>query len=78
MIIKKKTVEKITTETYEMEIAGSRCVYIEYVNDKKHIIDAVLRDDAGANVDDPELLESVQKAVDEYDSNPELYDANHF
>jgi hypothetical protein len=77
MKIKNKTTETITTETYEMEVNGCRCVYIDYLNQKGKCIDAVLRDDAGNNVDDPALMEQIQKEVDEYDANPELYEANH-
>jgi hypothetical protein len=54
----------ITTKTYEVEIEGSKYIYIDYYDDRGKIIDSVLRFENGDNCDDPLVFEEVQELVD--------------
>ena len=53
--ISKPTKQSITTETYKVKVAGFTLVYIDYFNDKGKVIDSILRDEDGndLNVDSP-------------------------
>ena len=53
--ISKPTKQSITTETYKVEVAGFTLVYIDYFDDKGKVIDSILRDEDGndLNVDSP-------------------------
>lgn len=68
MKIKNKTVERITTETYEIEydlgVEPLNLIYIDYLNEKGKVIDSVLRYEDGTNCDDPFILEQIQELVD--------------
>ena len=53
--ISKPTKQSIITETYKVEVAGFTLVYIDYFDDKGKVIDSILRDEDGndLNVDSP-------------------------
>lgn len=53
--ISKPKRQSITTETYKVEVAGFTLVYIDYFDDKGKVIDSILRDEDGndLNVDSP-------------------------
>ena len=53
--ISKPTKQSITTETYKVKVAGFTLVYIDYFDDKGKVIDSILRDEDGndLNVDSP-------------------------
>lgn len=53
--ISKPTVQSITTETYKVKVAGFTLTYIDYLNEKGKVIDSILRDEYGndLNVDSP-------------------------
>ena len=53
--ISKPKRQSITTETYKVEVAGFTLVYIDYFDDKGDVIDSILRDEDGndLNVDSP-------------------------
>jgi hypothetical protein len=53
----------ITTDTFEVEHEGKKITYIEYLNEKSRVIDQVLRDEDGNNIDDPTLLEEMESFV---------------
>ena len=69
--ISKPKRQSITTETYKVEVAGFTLVYIDYLNEKGKVIDSILRDEDGndLNVDSPgfgdysvaELMEYIQE-----------------
>lgn len=54
----------VTETTYFLEDNGKKLVYKEWLNQKGKVIDEVLRDQNGNDIDDPALLERVQEAVD--------------
>ena len=53
--ISKPTKQSITTETYKVEVAGFTLTYIDYLNEDEKVIDSILRDEDGndLNVDSP-------------------------
>ena len=53
--ISKPKVQSITTETYKVKVAGFTLTYIDYLNEKGKVIDSILRDEYGndLNVDSP-------------------------
>ena len=53
--ISKPTKQSIITETYKVKVAGFTLVYIDYFDDKGKVIDSILRDEDGndLNVDSP-------------------------
>ena len=70
--ISKPTKQSITTETYKVEVAGFfNLTYIDYLNEKGKVIDSILRDEDGndLNVDSPgfgdysvaELIDYIQE-----------------
>ena len=69
--ISKPKRQSITTETYKVKVAGFTLVYIDYFDDKGKVIDSILRDEDGndLNVDSPgfgdysvaELMEYIQE-----------------
>lgn len=54
---------EIQTETYEVICEGEKYFYIDYFENDK-IVDSVLRDESGANVEDPILFEKIQQEID--------------
>ena len=58
-------IESIVTEvTYTLADNTSLFYYKEWLNDSGKVIDFVLRDKDGYEIDDPALLEEVQNFVD--------------
>ena len=58
-------VESTVTEvTYTLQDETSAFYYKEWMNQKGKVIDSLLRDKDGHEIDDPELLEQVQELVD--------------
>jgi len=41
-------------------------VYIEYVNEHDRVIDVDLRDENGFSIDNPDILNDIQEAVDTF------------
>jgi len=64
MKIVSKTVAAITTETYEVEKDGQKYIYIDYLNDSGKVIDSILRDENGNNVDNMTLMEEIQELTE--------------
>jgi hypothetical protein len=54
---------EVQTETYEIICEGEKYFYIDYFENDK-IIDSVLRNENGANIEDPILFERIQEAID--------------
>jgi|ADurb_H2B_02_Slu_FD_contig_71_512814_length_455_multi_1_in_0_out_0_1 hypothetical protein len=42
-------------------------VYIEYVNEHDRVIDVDLRDENGFSIDNPDILNDIQEAVDTFE-----------
>jgi len=71
--ISKPKVQSITTETYKVEVAGFNLTYVDYLNEKGKVIDSILRDEYGndLNVDSPgfgdysvaELIDYIQETL---------------
>jgi hypothetical protein len=69
--ISKPTRQAIITETYKVEVAGFTLTYIDYLNEDEKVIDSILRDEDGndLNVDSPgfgdysvaELIDYIQE-----------------
>jgi hypothetical protein len=57
--------ESVVTEvTYTLRDDVSTFYYKEWLNDSGHVIDSILRDTDGNEIDDPALLEETQNFVD--------------
>jgi len=64
------TSSTITTETYSITTEDYGPVtYIEYLNDKGKAIDCTLRDEDGNDIQDPIILEEVQRFIDTADED---------
>jgi len=65
MKLESKTSSQSTVNSYRIitESHGP-IVYLEYLNEKGHIIDEILRDEDGNDISDPALLEDVQEFID--------------
>ena len=61
--IVKRSKSEVTKETFELFVDGKLHYYADFYEDNK-IIDSLLRDENGDNVDDPILLERIQDAID--------------
>ena len=69
--ISKPKRQAIITETYKVKVAGFTLTYIDYLNEDEKVIDSILRDEDGndLNVDSPgfgdysvaELMEYIQE-----------------
>ena len=69
--ISKPNRQAITTETYKVEVAGFNLTYVDYLDAKGKVIDSILRDEYGndLNVDSPgfgdysvaELIDYIQE-----------------
>jgi hypothetical protein len=65
--------QAIITETYKVEVAGFTLTYIDYLNEDEKVIDSILRDEYGndLNVDSPgfgdysvaELIDYIQETL---------------
>lgn len=60
-----RTTSTVTTDTFELEVNGRKFVYIEYLDDKRKVIDCNLRDEIGNEVENAELLGRIQDFVDD-------------
>ena len=63
-----KLIDKIcrTTETFEIELtAGNSVIMIDYLDDRGKVIDTVLQDERGVEIDDDELIEAIAKFLEE-------------
>ena len=58
MIITSQESTNVKESTYFLEEDGRKLVYKEWINGKGKVIDEVLRDHIGNDIDDPALLES--------------------
>ena len=55
-----KTVEAIVTETFVLENElGEKVTVIDYLDDRGKVIDTIVRDENGNDIDDPILYENV-------------------
>jgi hypothetical protein len=55
-----KTVEAIVTETFVLENElGEKVTVIDYLDDRGKVIDTVVRDENGNDINDPILYENV-------------------
>lgn len=59
-----KTVSTVTEVTYALQDETSAFYYKEFLNEKGKVIDSLLRDKDGFEIDDPALLEKVEEFVD--------------
>jgi hypothetical protein len=61
-----KTEQNIRTVTSTLENEGSRYICIEYIeSDGYNVIDIVIRDEHGNNIDDPIICEKITTFLDE-------------
>jgi len=59
-----KTESTVTEVTYTLQDDLSAFYYKEWLNDSGKVIDSILRDKDGYEIDDPILLEEVQQFID--------------
>lgn len=62
------TKQLVTEATYSFTDELGRIYYKEWLDENGNIIDSVMRDKNGLEIDDPELLESIQNFVTEYEN----------
>ena len=63
-----KLISKIvrTTETFEIELtAGNSVIMIDYLDDRGKVIDTVLQDERGVEIDDADLIEAIEEFLEE-------------
>jgi hypothetical protein len=61
-----KTCQTVTTETFEIELtAGNRVIMIDYLDDRDKVIDTVLQDEMGIEIDDEDLIEAIEEFLEE-------------
>ena len=63
-----KLISKIvrTTETFEIELtAGNSVIMIDYLDDRGKVIDTVLQDERGVEIDDEDLVEAIEEFLEE-------------
>lgn len=55
-----KVVETVITETFTIELkTGKKIIAIDYLDERGKVIDSVIRDEHGNNIDDPIIYEEV-------------------
>jgi len=64
MELLKKEEVNVIENTYTLQDETSVFYYKEFLNSKGKVIDAFLRDKDGFEIDDPILLEEVEKFID--------------
>lgn len=64
MQILERVESKVTEVTYTLQDNISAFYYKEWMNEKGKVIDSLLRDKDGNEIDDPILMEQVQELVD--------------
>lgn len=62
------TQRNVTEVTYSFTDENGRFYYKEWLDEDGTVIDSILRDKGGYQIDDPELYESVQNFVTEYEN----------
>ena len=63
-----KLISKIvrTTETFEIELtAGNSVIMIDYLDDRGKVIDTILQDERGVEIDDDDLVEAIEEFLEE-------------
>jgi hypothetical protein len=61
-----KICQTVTTETFEIELtAGNSVIMIDYLDDRGKVIDTVLQDERGVEINDDELEEAIVKFLEE-------------
>jgi hypothetical protein len=69
IMIQNTTEVTVKTFTYEFRADDKNFVYIESFNNENEVIDCNLRDEFGYEIDDPFLLEEIQKEITKRNSN---------
>ena len=57
----------VTEVTYTLQDETSSFIYKEWMDSRGKVIDCLMRDNDGFDIDDPALLEKVQEFIDEID-----------
>ena len=61
-----KICQTVTTETFEIELtAGNSVIMIDYLDDRGKVIDTVLQDERGVEIDDADLIEAIEEFLEE-------------
>ena len=61
-----KICQTVTTETFEIELtAGNSVIMIDYLDDRGKVIDTVLQDERGVEIDDDDLVEAIEEFLEE-------------
>ena len=61
-----KIYQTVTTETFEIELtAGNSVIMIDYLDDRGKVIDTVLQDERGVEINDDELEEAIVEFLEE-------------
>ena len=61
-----KICQTVTTETFEIELtAGNSVTMIDYLDDRGKVIDTVLQDERGVEINDDELEEAIVEFLEE-------------
>ena len=59
----------VEEHTYTLQDDHGKLVYKEWIDDQGKVIDSVLRDKDGYEIEDFELFDQVQKFIDNLDNN---------
>lgn len=63
-VLKHETVQSITENIYTLQDSnGATITYIEWTNDGGEIVDSVVRDKDGYEIDNPALVEKIWNAL---------------
>jgi len=62
-----KTSSYVITDTYEIELtAGNKVIVIDYLDDRGKVIDTVLQDERGVEINDDELEEAIVEFLETF------------
>ncbi len=62
-----KTSNYVITDTYEIELtAGNKVIVIDYLDDRGKVIDTVLQDERGVEINDDELEEAIVEFLETF------------
>lgn len=62
-----KTSSIVITDTYEIELTvGNSVIMIEYLDDRGKVIDTVLQDERGVEINDDELEEAIVEFLETF------------
>jgi len=62
-----KTSSIVITDTYEIELtAGNKVIVIDYLDDRGKVIDTVLQDERGVEINDDELEEAIVEFLETF------------